>query len=92
MNDTKAAVPISLNVHSGGMIAVMCAYRDGRCGRGRVSTRKATFVGSKIEVEAWAVGASFEFVGWSRRGEQVWGVGPELDNGQQYFSSFGKEF
>ncbi len=38
--------PMNLNVHSGGMMEVMCSRRAGRWGSGRVSTRNATFVGS----------------------------------------------
>ena len=38
--------PMNLNLHSGGMTLVMCEKSAGRCGRGRVSARKANFVGS----------------------------------------------
>jgi len=38
--------PMNLKVHSGGIMVVMWAKRAGRCGRGRVSTRKATLVAS----------------------------------------------
>jgi hypothetical protein len=39
--------PINLKVHSGGMTPAMCVKSAGRWGRGRVSTRKASFVGSQ---------------------------------------------
>ena len=38
--------PMNLNVHSGGTTLVMCVKSAGRCGSGRVSTRKANFWGS----------------------------------------------
>lgn len=38
--------PMNLNVHSDGMMAAMWEKRKGRCGRGRVSTRKASLLGS----------------------------------------------
>jgi hypothetical protein len=37
---------MNLKVHSGGMTLVMWEKSAGRCGRGLVSARKATFVGS----------------------------------------------
>jgi hypothetical protein len=46
MNSSSTGDPITLKTHSGGMMFVMCANSAGRCGRGRVSTRKATLVGS----------------------------------------------
>ena len=42
----EALEPMNLKVHSGGMMLVICEKRKGRCGRGRVSTRKASLVGS----------------------------------------------
>ncbi len=88
MSDNKAVEPISLNDHSGGMIDVICAKRDGRCGRGRVSTRKATFVGSRIEGALGGVGTSFECLGSSRRGEEVWGIDHDLEKVQQCLSTW----
>lgn len=38
--------PMNLKVHSGGIRFVICAKSAGRCGRGRVSTRKASLVRS----------------------------------------------
>jgi hypothetical protein len=46
MNSMATGEPMNLNVHSGGMRLVMCAKRAGRWGRGLVSARKASFVGS----------------------------------------------
>ena len=46
MNARVSGLPINLNIHSGGMTDVICAKRAGRWGSGRVSTRKATLVGS----------------------------------------------
>jgi hypothetical protein len=37
---------MNLKVHSGGMTLVIWEKSAGRCGRGLVSARKATFVGS----------------------------------------------
>lgn len=50
MNSIAIGDPMNLKVHSGGITEVMCAKRAGRWGRGRVSTRKATLVGSYCEV------------------------------------------
>lgn len=47
MWEIEAGEPMNLKVHSGGVRAAMCVKRAGRCGRGRVSTRKASFLGSK---------------------------------------------
>lgn len=46
IKEKRSGVPITLKIHSGGMMVVMWAKRAGRWGRGRVSTRKATLVGS----------------------------------------------
>jgi hypothetical protein len=42
----EASEPMNLNVHSGGIMLVMWEKRKGRCGSGRVSTRKASLLGS----------------------------------------------
>lgn len=41
--------PMNMKRHSGGTTEVMCANRAGRWGIGRVSTRKASLVGSNGE-------------------------------------------
>lgn len=46
MKAIEVGDPMNLKVHSGGMRLVICAKSAGRCGRGRVSTRKATLVRS----------------------------------------------
>ncbi len=49
IKEANSGEAISLNFHSGGIIEVICAKRAGRCGRGLVSTRKATLVESSCE-------------------------------------------
>lgn len=50
MNDIASGDPINLNNHSGGTNAVICTKSAGRCGRGRVSARKASFFESNEEL------------------------------------------
>lgn len=42
MNARATGEPMNLNVHSGGIIVIMCVKSAGRWGRGLVSTRKAS--------------------------------------------------
>lgn len=46
MNFIDSGEPMNLNVHSGGMIFIICIKSAGRWGMGLVSARKASFVGS----------------------------------------------
>ena len=46
MWEMERSEPINLNVHSEGIMLDMWEKRKGRWGRGRVSTRKASLVGS----------------------------------------------
>ena len=46
INDIDSGEPMNLKVHSGGVTLAMCVQSTGRWGRGRVSTRKESFVGS----------------------------------------------
>ena len=46
INAIDSGDPMNLKVHSGGMTPAMCVKSAGRWERGRVSTRKASFVGS----------------------------------------------
>ena len=47
---------MNLKVHSEGITEVMCANKAGRWGRGLVSTRKATFVGSYGDIGGVGLG------------------------------------
>jgi hypothetical protein len=46
INAIDSGDPMNLKVHSGGMTPAMCVKSAGRWERGRVSTTKASFVGS----------------------------------------------
>lgn len=49
--------PMNMKRHSGGTTDIMWAYRTGRWGSGRVSTRKASFVRSRLKGGAGVEGA-----------------------------------